>query len=75
MEIKVGDTLTRLLGGTVPHVGQVTAIDGANDQFIFAGMWTFRLSTGAEIDEDLGWDGRTITGSYIKEFHPNAKQS
>jgi hypothetical protein len=29
--------------------------------------WTFNKETGAEIDEDLGWDGKTITGSYIIE--------
>ena len=34
--------------------------------------WTFNLSTGLEIDEDLGWDGKTYTGAYIKEFYPDA---
>ncbi len=28
--------------------------------------WDFHPTTGAEIDEDLGWDGVTKTGSYLK---------
>ncbi len=28
--------------------------------------WTFNRENGAEIDEDLGWDGITKTGSFIK---------
>lgn len=28
--------------------------------------WTFDVVTGAEIDTDLGWDGKTTTGSYLK---------
>lgn len=28
--------------------------------------WQFDETTGLEIDTDLGWDGKTITGSYLK---------
>jgi len=66
--VKVGDKLTRILGGSIPLEGTVTSIDEAKDEFRFNGHWTFRLSTGLEIDEHLGWDGKTVTGSYIKDY-------
>lgn len=68
MDVKLGDKVTRLLGGEIALPGTVTRIVAEEDYFMFNGLWKFRLSTGAEIDEDLGWDGKTITGSYIKEF-------
>ena len=36
------------------------------DGSIFPGEWTFDLTTGAEVDEDLGWGPQFgITGSFL----------
>ena len=59
--IKPGDTITRMLAGTVPMKLKVTSVD---ENYIHCGDWKFDIKTGAEIDEDLGWDS-TGTGSYI----------
>lgn len=59
--VKVGDTVTRMLAGVVPMDLRVTAVD---DRLIHCGDWTFDRSTGAEVDEDLGWDA-SVTGSMI----------
>jgi len=72
-DIKVGDKLIRLLGGSVVmrvivgSVNEKTIKCGSADGFVpWEDGWTFNRENGAEIDEDLGWDGITITGSYIK---------
>lgn len=71
--VKVGDVVSRSLGGGKPHdiiVGEI------KDGIIYAGnymvgttkgegAWGFRVSNGAEVDEDLGWDGITVTGSFL----------
>lgn len=59
-ELKVGDVITRMLGG-IPMGLKVTAID----DFIHCGPWKFSKRNGAEIDEELGW-GEKMTGSFIK---------
>ena len=61
-EVKVGDILTRMLGG-IPMKGlEVWKVENG---IIYASMWEFLVSTGGEIDLDLGWDGKTVTGSYL----------
>ena len=61
--MKVGDQVTRMLAGSIPMELKITAID---DKFIHCGPWKFDKSTGAEVDEELGW-GDKETGSFIKE--------
>lgn len=108
MKIEIGDTLTRVLGGSIEIPVVVASIDIENNVFsvgtkeskeetikgIEKGRefverilgnkipisdnfplptWDFNLSTGLEIDEDLGWDGVKTTGSYILEFYPQLK--
>jgi hypothetical protein len=61
--IKVGDTVTRMLAGTIPCQLTVTEI---TDDRIICGGWEFDKRTGAEIDDDLGWGPPPkITGSFI----------
>ena len=69
MSLKVGDVVTRLLAGEIPVKITITSVD---DEFIHANPfgpneegWKFRRSNGAEVDEELGWDGITMTGSYL----------
>ena len=73
-DLKVGDHLKRSLGGMRPAwviVGEITGTTfrvGSLDGIIpWQEGWTFNKETGLEIDEELGWDGKTITGSYIVE--------
>lgn len=70
--IKKGDEVTRLLAGVVPMKLIVGKVD---ETFIYCGSsdgivdtnegWKFRKDNGAEVDEDLGWDGVTHTGSFL----------
>lgn len=66
--IKEGDVVTRMLAGTIPmelvvgHVDETMIYIGKPGE----GGWKFRRDNGAEVDEDLGWDGINLTGSYIK---------
>lgn len=59
--VKEGDTVTRMICGTMPMKLKVTKVD---DKLIHCGDWTFDRVTGAEVDEDLGW-GPTATGSVL----------
>jgi hypothetical protein len=61
--VEVGDKLVRLLGGQLPMRVTVECIDVA--LIHCAGGWRFSRETGAEIDEDIGWDGFRVTGSYL----------
>lgn len=61
--IKVGDIVDRYLS-TIPVPMQLKVTE-ITDKEIKCGEWTFSRSTGAEIDEYLGWDGVNITGSFI----------
>jgi len=70
--IKKGDTANRLLAGVVPMkliVGKVddTLIycESPDGEVPLEEGWKFRRENGAEVDEDLGWDGVTKTGSYL----------
>ncbi len=72
-KVKVGDELTRMLGGKIPMqviVGKIDDIhvftSSADGIITLEEGWKFRIDTGAEVDEDLGWDGIVKTGSYIK---------
>ncbi len=59
-ETKVGERVTRNMAGIIMdlRVSEVT------DDLIKCGPWEFDRQTGAEIDEDLGWDNNR-TGSFI----------
>ena len=73
-EVKVGDVMTRILGGhpmkvVVGVVKEDVIFCGSIEGFVPAtedAGWQFRRDTGAEVDADLGWDGIKITGSYLK---------
>lgn len=62
-DLKVGDAVTRMLGGVVPQDLEITSIE---DGVIYCGPWMFHQFNGAEIDKELGWDGINVTGSTIK---------
>lgn len=55
-DVKVGDTVTRLLSGVIPMKMKVTRVD---EDVLYCGTpcgedgWTFCRDTGAEIDEDI----------------------
>lgn len=77
-DVKVGDKLVRMLAGTIPVDVVVTIVRedviycGSADGFVSGTEedgWKFNRSNGAEIDEDLGWDGITSTGSFIAAKH------
>lgn len=62
--MKVGDTVTRMLAGSLPMELKITEL---TDDLIICGAWTFDRKTGAEIDEDLDWGPPPKrTGSYLK---------
>lgn len=58
---QVGDSVTRVLCGELKMPLKVTKV---TESRIFCGMWEFDRVTGAEIDEELGWN-EVATGSYI----------
>lgn len=61
--LKVGDTVIRMLAGTVPMRLQVNEV---TDSTLVCALWTFDKATGAEIDEDLNWGPPPLkTGSFI----------
>ena len=69
-DLKVGDVVTRLLGGKLAMKMKVVQVsedlitcDAADG---FEGGWTFDRKTGAEEDADLQWGVRFgRTGSYL----------
>jgi hypothetical protein len=66
-EIAVGDTVTRMLAGTIPMDLRVSAVD---EHFIYCGPvgtgWKFDRLTGYEVDEELGWGPQFgASGSYL----------
>lgn len=64
--LSVGDTVTRMLGGSLPMKLKITQI---KDGLIHCGPWTFCPKTGMEIDEELGWNANH-SGSYLAELQP-----
>jgi hypothetical protein len=65
--LKVGDSVIRLLGGAIAMPVTITQID----DLIHCGPWAFHRATGCEIDEGLGWDGVTVTGSFLTAPEPS----
>lgn len=61
--VKAGDTVTRMICGTMPMQLKVTKVD---ETLIHCGDWTFDRITGGEVDEDLGWTAHR-TGSVLKQ--------
>jgi hypothetical protein len=70
--IKVGDTLTRILGGVIPVELKVTEVTETEILCGARGIgWMFDRKTGAEIDEVLGWGHPPkTTGSYLISGQP-----
>ena len=63
--LKVGDSVTRMLGGVAPMHMKVTEV---TEDLIVCGAWTFDRATGVEIDEDLHWGPKYgVTGSYLQQ--------
>lgn len=64
-DLKVGDSVIRMLGGKIPSSLLVTRL---TDHLIVCGPWTFRRDNGAEVDADMrGADGMIRdTDGYIK---------
>ena len=69
-EFQPGDTIIRLIDGSIPHTVRVCKVTVSEIICGFCNhhdeMWVFNRSTGAEVDEELGWDGVKKTGSIIK---------
>ena len=64
MDVKVGETVTRMLAGTITMELKVSEV---TDERIICGPWEFCASTGAEIDDDLGWGPPPLaTGSDLQ---------
>ena len=65
-EVRVGDTVTRLLAGSIPMKLVVSDVD---EHLIYCGGpggWKFDRDSGVEVDEELGWGPQFgITGSYL----------
>jgi hypothetical protein len=64
-EVTVGDSVTRLLGGSMAMALVVTAVD---DRFIYCGEdgWKFDRDSGVEVDEEIGWGPQFgLTGSFL----------
>ena len=64
LTLKVGDTVDRYLS-IIPKPMKLKVTE-ITDALIVCGDWTFSKETGGEVDEYLGWDGRS-TGSYIRK--------
>lgn len=82
-DLKVGDKVTRMLGGKLAmpmHITKVTedrifaVADGAVNLMKdddFDEHWQFDRDTGIEEDEDLGWGTKYgVTGSFLKRITP-----
>jgi hypothetical protein len=74
-QIKVGYTLERAISGVIPMDVIVGKIDdkliycGSADGFISWDQgWKFSKANGYEVDDDLGWDGTTVTGTYLTKI-------
>jgi hypothetical protein len=58
----IGDTVIRKFHGGYSMKLKIINID---ENFIYCGPWKFDKKTGAEIDEELGWNNKG-TGSFIE---------
>lgn len=69
--LKIGDEVTRILAGKpmkliVGFIAEGVIHTGSPDGSVpWEQGWKFNIETGAEIDEDLGWDGLRTTGSFL----------
>jgi hypothetical protein len=71
--LKVGDVVVRMLGGTIPMKLRVSEI---TDRLIICSAWQFDKATGAEIDEELGWGPPPLmTGSYLDSSKTEKRES
>jgi hypothetical protein len=63
IDVEVGDIVTRMLAGEIPHDLRVTQL---TEDKIYCGPWEFCRRTGAEIDDDLNWGPPPkMTGSFL----------
>ncbi len=62
-QLKVGDPVIRMMAGTLPMDLKVSKV---SDTIIYCGPWEFDKTTGGEIDSYFGWDGKTVTGSFLR---------
>lgn len=73
-DVKVGDIVYRILGNRPMKL----LVGNIKDGLIYTGSfepgivdiswedgWKFRIDNGMEVDEYLGWDGITATGSFL----------
>lgn len=70
-DIKVGDKVERIVGGEIHITMEVSSVN-VDEIVLFIDEpthghidWRFNRKTGAEIDDSLDWDGKTVTGSFI----------
>lgn len=63
--LQVGDEVVRLLGDDPLGPSMGLRVTEVTELHIECGAWLFDRNTGGEIDEDLGWDGVTLTGSRL----------
>lgn len=62
-DVKVGDTVIRMLAGTIPQTMRITAL---TETKVTCALWDFDRATGAEIDEDLDFGPPPkMTGSFL----------
>lgn len=65
--MKIGDKITRMLAGEIPH--ELTITDIKDGLIHTGGGWTFDLETGIEVDEELGWGPKYgKSGSFLQGF-------
>lgn len=62
-ELKIGDLVVRNMCG----VKMSLKISNIDNKFIYCGPRKFDKFTGAEVDEELGWDN-FLTGSFLENF-------
>lgn len=62
-ELKIGDIVERNMCGVLMQF-KITHVMG---NYIYCGPYKFSMKTGAEIDEELGWD-ENKSGSFIQKI-------
>jgi hypothetical protein len=64
IHVEPGEAVRRYFG-TQKKAGMVLFVEAVDRRFIYCGPWKFN-HMGMEVDEVLGWDGETMTGSWIR---------
>lgn len=78
--IEIGQKCIRMLGGKIPMHGEIVHLTKEHLYFSTRStmlsieqienqegmVWKFNRETLGEVDEDLGWDGITKTGSTLR---------